>query len=169
MVKSDWVLASNNAATRRVAKIVAGGWSEAKTSGRLIIFNLIRNRRSWSNNAHITAHHVEKLRQFVEARLAQKLAGARDPFVSPKLKNRALVVTQIRIGTSIDVGTLIFTVRCIVRANLHRSKLVEKKDAAVHADAFLLVENRAARIQLDQQSDQQPQRGQHRQRQRSNQ
>jgi hypothetical protein len=39
----------------------------------------------------------------------------------------------------------------VVRALLHRTKLVEEKTAAIHADAFLFVEHRSARIELDQQ------------------
>ena len=74
----------------------------------------------------------------------------------------------VRIGVPADVGALIFTVRRIIRPNLHRSKLVEKKNAAVHADALLFVKNRAARIELDQQRDQQPQRCEYRQRNGSN-
>src|SRR5581483_8082445 len=66
----------------------------------------------------------------------------------------------IRVRPAVDVGALVFAVRAIVNTGMHRAKLVEKKNAAVHPDAFLLVKNRPARIQLDQQSNQQPERRQ---------
>ena len=127
---------------------------------QLIAFDFVGNRRPWAHDAHVAAQDVEELREFVNARPAQYPAEPRHAIIAAQLISRSIVVAEIRISKSLDVPALKLSMRCVIRSRAHRAKFVEEKNAAVHADAFLFVENGPRRIQFDQQSDQQPERRQ---------
>src|SRR5207249_11266026 len=133
---------------------------------QLVAFDFIRNRRAWADDAHVAAQDVEKLRQLVKARPSQDMSQPRHSPIRAQLVRRPLTVSLIRIGLALNVLSLKFAVLGIVDAGVHRAKLEEQKNAAIHSDTFLLIENRTTRIQLNQQSYQQPQRRQDQKRQR---
>ena len=96
----------------------------------------------------------------IQARAAQYPSDPRDAHVAMQFVNGPFLVTQICFRPAADVLALKFAMDRIVRTDAHAAKLVKEKNASVHADAFLLVKDRAARIQLDQQRDDKPDRRQ---------
>ena len=54
----------------------------------LIRFDFVRNRRPWSNNAHIAQQHVQKLRHFVETRAPQEFSNSRDTRIGEQFVSR---------------------------------------------------------------------------------
>ena len=92
---------------------------------KLISFDLVRNRRTRTDDAHVAAQHVEKLRQFIKTSLPQHATEPSHPVISFQLERRFLIVAEIRIWISTDVTALIFAVRGIVRVCMHRAELEE--------------------------------------------
>src|SRR3989442_8314003 len=121
---------------------------------QLVAFYFVRDGRAWAHDAHVTAHDVEKLRQLVKARPSQDTPQPRYSLVRAQLVRRPLTVSLIRIGLASNVFSLKFAMLGIVDAGVHRTKLEEQKNAAIHSDALLLIKNGATRIQLNQQSNQ---------------
>jgi hypothetical protein len=85
--------------------------------------------RTWANERHVSEKDVYQLRQFVETRLAQKLADMRAPWI-------------------ITSGLILALVRL-----LHRAKLKNSKNAVVFSRPPLQEKNRKARLNYDRCSD----------------
>src|SRR5690348_2351348 len=111
---------------------------------QLVGLDLVRNRRSWSNDAHVAQQDVEQLRHFVETGLPQKFPNARDTRIGEEFVSGFLIVSEIRLRTSRDKRALILAMQFGIGVRDHRPKLVEQKESTIHADAFLCVENRSA-------------------------
>src|SRR2546423_7590841 len=110
---------------------------------QLVSFDFVRNRRSWSNYPHVPRQDVQKLRHLVEAGASQNSSNARDPRIGEQFVSWLLFVAEVGFGSTGNESALIFTVRSGVSTGLHRAKLVQQKQPAIHADALLRVENRA--------------------------
>src|SRR5207248_11467951 len=117
---------------------------------QVIAFYLVRDGRAWADNAHVATQDVEELRQLVEARPSQDPPQPRYSLVRAQLVRRPLTVSLIRIGLPLNVPFLKLTVLGIVDAGVHCAKFEEQKNAAIHSDALLPIENRTPRIQLNQ-------------------
>src|SRR5207253_5630610 len=100
---------------------------------KLISFDLVRNRRAWTDNAHVAAPDVEELRQFIKTCLPQHATEPSHAVVNVQLERRFLIVAEIRIWITADVATLISAVRGIVRVCAHRAELEEQKQPPIHA------------------------------------
>src|SRR5262245_33767469 len=88
----------------------------------------MRALRSWSNEAHLAFQNVPELRDFIDANLANDATHtgrARVAFAGP---NRAV----------------------LFGVDSHRAKFCQHKRVPVFADSFLLVKDRATRLELDQ-------------------
>src|ERR1044072_8262336 len=83
---------------------------------------------SWTNEAHLTLQNVPELGNFIDSDLANDATHARRTIVFLAGPNRT----------------------CFFSINTHRAKLCEDECAAVLADSFLPVKNRASRFELDQ-------------------
>src|SRR5207248_188580 len=81
-----------------------------------------------ADKVHFAFQDVPKLRDFVDTRLADDLTHA----------GRAIIVRRCPYRFTIGFGI-----------GSHRSEFYYMKDAAIHPDAFLLVEDRTARFKLD--------------------
>src|SRR5437016_820651 len=121
---------------------------------QLVAFDFVRNGRAWADDAHVAAQDVEELRQLIEARPSQDMPQPRHAPIRAQLVRRPLTVSLIRIGLPLNVPFLKLTVLGIVDAGVHCAKFEEQKNAAIHSDALLPIENRTPRIQLNQQSNQ---------------
>src|SRR5689334_19595187 len=65
---------------------------------RLIFFDKIRHFRSWTHQTHISADHVDKLWQFIQAKAAQKSSHARDSRIFLRLMQQiAIQVTLLHL------------------------------------------------------------------------
>src|SRR6476660_1876609 len=95
----------------------------------------LRALRTWTDQAHVSLEHVPQLRQLVETAAPQEAADRRH--------------ADIALLRGPD-GT-----RRLFRISPHRSELVEREDAAVLADASLVVQNRARRRHADEEPNQQ--------------
>src|ERR1051326_4786470 len=84
--------------------------------------------RSRPDKVHVAAQDVPELRNLVNADFANDAPDARHAIVAVAGPNRSILLS--------------------VRA--HRAKLHQRKRATVFTDALLLVKNRPARIDLDQ-------------------
>lgn len=91
------------------------------------------------DQGHLAAHHVEQLRQLVQARLAEPLAEAGRARVVRHLEERA-----VHLVVRLELGQLGFGI------HVHGAELVHPELLAVQADAALLEEHRPRRVQLDQ-------------------
>src|SRR5436305_9427792 len=120
--------------------------------------DLVRYGRARADEAHVAAKDVEKLRQLVQARAAEPATGARHARVVVEFVDGPPTVAHVRVGTAFDVAPLVLSVFAVVRARAHRSELEEEEYATVHPDALLPVEHGAARVQLDEERHQNPQR-----------
>ena len=98
-----------------------------------VLFHLAGKCRAGANDAHIALQDVPKLRQLVEAGLADKLAHAGNAGVILDLEHRAvhLVLFQQIVQFCLCVGA-------------HRAELVELKRLTISSNT-LLRENRASR------------------------
>ncbi len=90
------------------------------------------------DDAHIAAQNVPKLRQLVQAPIAQEAAQRRD----------ARIVAHAQPGLLVE----------LFRAGGHRAKFQHAERPAIGADPFLLEKDRAARGELDAERDQQQKR-----------
>src|ERR1043166_2880731 len=88
----------------------------------------VRTFRTWSNKTHLAFQNVPELRYLIDTNLANDAPDAR----------------RARIAFARPNRTTLFSV------DAHRSKLRQDKRATVLADAFLLVKDRPARLELDQ-------------------
>ena len=61
----------------------------------LISSYFIGNRRSRSDQRHLTPQHIEELRQFVQAGTTQERADARDPIVLGQLVNAGAIAITV--------------------------------------------------------------------------
>jgi hypothetical protein len=82
--------------------------------------------RSWTDNAHIPQQHIDKLREFINTRIAKKLAYAGD----------TRVVTDCLPG----IGAIV---------KMHGPKLITPKGPAEKPDALLFEKNRTFGVQFD--------------------
>src|SRR5258708_21588426 len=100
--------------------------AQADGVARPVLLDLARQRRPWSNQAHLPLEDVDQLRQLVEARPAEERADLADPWIVTHLEDRSigLVVGQ-------DFSQALLGVR------VHRAELVEAEMAPVEAHAFL--------------------------------
>src|SRR5207302_1036617 len=117
-------------------------------------FDFVRDGRAWADDAHVATQDVEELRQFIEAGSAQDMPQARHSPIRAQLVRRPLTVSLIRIWLAFNVLSLKFAMLRIIDAGVHRAKLEEQKNAAIHSHTLLLIKNRATRIQLNEQSNQ---------------
>src|SRR5881396_1508553 len=100
----------------------------------------MRSFRTGAHKAHIAFQNVVKLRDFIESGPPQVLSYSRNPAISG---NRRPYRTRIFLG----IGE-------------HGAKFENREYFAILANAFLLVENRPARIEFDKESDYRNQRNQ---------
>src|ERR671918_1350299 len=89
----------------------------------------VRSLGSWSNKAHLAFQDVPELRNLIHANLADDAADASSACVAFTCPNRSVL-----FGVS-----------------SHRTKFCKHKRATVLSDSVLLVKNRSARFQLDEQ------------------
>ena len=95
------------------------------------------------DQAHVALHHVEELRQLVDAPAPERAADAGDARVFLQLEHRAVVVVLL-------LGQL---EALLVRAHVHGAELEDLERLAAPAHPLLPVEDRAARIELDDDRD----------------
>src|SRR2546426_6926336 len=93
-----------------------------------VLVDLVAERRTGADHAHLPAQDVEKLWQLVERPAAQKCADARDPRIA--LRGEVAGTQQVR---ALD----------------HRPELEDLERAPVPADPLLPEDHRAARLELD--------------------
>ena len=110
-----------------------------------------------ANQAHVTAKHVEDLRQLIQAARTQKSAerGEACIAVSIQLCHRTIDPHQFL--------EVVFVSLCF-GAHLHCPELPDKKMSSTESDAFLSIENRAWRSESRHQHQQDHQRQPNRQR-----
>src|SRR5215204_1073021 len=95
--------------------------------------NEMRTFRPRAHEAHLTLEDVPELRNLVDANLTNDATDAR----------------RARIALARPHRTTLLGV------NSHRAKLHQHKSSPVLSDSFLLVKDRATRLQLDQHSSEQ--------------
>src|SRR4051812_9528194 len=96
---------------------------EPASLSRRVLLDLVRERGTGADQAHVSAHHIPELRDLVDRQAAQDAAGARDP--------RVTFVHGI-------TGAL------ALGADLHRAELHQLELPAAQADAPLPVQHRPA-------------------------
>src|SRR5262249_17034388 len=105
---------------------------------RLVVRKFIWRARSRTDKTHLTAKHVEDLRQFIQAAGTQK----------PAKRGEAWIAKSIQLGHwTIDFDQFIevvFVSLCL-STHLHRSELPDGKMPSSKTDAFLPVEDRTRR------------------------
>jgi hypothetical protein len=102
----------------------------------LILLDIARDLRPWSNEAHFAYEHVPELRQFIELEAAQENAQRRDPAVSFGRERQPE----------------------LVGVTDHRTELPDPEWLPELADANLPIEHRPAVGKLDRQRDEPPHR-----------
>src|SRR5690606_21877003 len=98
--------------------------------------DVLRPLRARSDDRHVAAEDVPKLRELVDAGLAHEATNARD----------ARVILRGELGA----GGL--------RIGPHRAELVDAEEFAVLTEAILAIEHGASRVELDREDDQRHQR-----------
>ena len=121
--------------------VVTTGIELDRTVVELIVNQRVRTR---SDERHVAAQHVQKLRQFVDVQFADDAADARD----------AIVVR----GRLFDVA--------VVLHRLHRAELADAERLLVEAIATLEEQRRTARFELDGDCGREQQRAQQNERDR---
>src|ERR1700682_5408654 len=104
---------------------------------QFISFYLVWNRRAWTNDAHVAAQHIQKLRHFIKTKSAQHSADARDAWIVTQFVSRSFSVTDVRFSMSGDEFSLILAMDFAVGIDVHGTKFVNHEYAAIHAHAFL--------------------------------
>jgi hypothetical protein len=99
--------------------------------------------RARADDAHVALEDVQQLRQFVDAGTADDLADARDPIVVARRRARTCAVAVV---------------------NAHAAELHQAEHLVAATDPDLAEEDRAARIDLHRQRDQDPDRHERHQR-----
>src|SRR5579862_247852 len=124
----------------------AGKHFEAAQMNGAIILDFVRHRRAWADQAHLALKHVPKLRQFVDAELAQDAPDARDARVLCDFVDD-LAARRGAFGLAGDVFLqivfVVLDVFIFIRSGAHRTKFPETKAAAAKSNAFLIVKDRA--------------------------
>src|SRR5690606_33910769 len=120
----------------------------------LVLYNLVGRVGARADPAHLAAQHVDHLRQFVQAGTPQEAPDLRHARVVDDLEQRiALEAVKVRHFGLHHVGAV-----------HHRAELVDGEGPPVLADALLLEEHRARRVELDQHGDDRQQDEEERQR-----
>src|SRR5262245_15149961 len=123
-------------------------WFDVQTFAMpgLITFDLIGNGRARADQRHLALEDIEHLWQFVQARAAQEISHAREPVAVDEFVTgffRALA------PLAFDHSRHVLAMRVIYFDVVeHGAEFVNLEDVAVHPDALLPVEGRAARFQL---------------------
>src|SRR2546423_1525734 len=105
----------------------------------LVRLDLVRNRRTRADNAHVAAQDVEKLRQLIEARPAQQASDTGDALIGAQLVRRPIFVAKIRFRLASDVFALELAMRSIVSIGAHGAKFKKEEYAPIHSHALLPV------------------------------
>ncbi|MNE34502.1 hypothetical protein D3C80_1282270 [compost metagenome] len=122
--------------------------------------DLARYDGARADNAHVALQHVEQLRQFIQAGLAQELAQAGHARIAVQLVIAFPGFPGVGIGfEQVHQGR--------VGVADHRPELEAAEDPSIPADARMTKDRRAAVAEKDQGGDDQQQGGQHQQRRQS--
>ncbi len=111
------------------------------------------NQRARADEAHLAAHHVQQLRQLVDAGAAQEPPDSRHPRVGGRLEHdRRRAVPEIRVEVR-DLRPPRLGV------DRHRPELPHPEPLVAYAHPLLAEEHRSAGVELDRRGNDQEQRG----------
>src|SRR5262249_40078209 len=111
-----------------------------------IMFDLGRCRRTWADDTHLAAQHIDQLGYFVQAGTAQPLADA---------SNTRIVLPLWPFG--IGSGLADQLVAHLVGSIAHRAEFEHAEATPIFADTLMPKQYRAGRIELDRQRNNQSQ------------
>ena len=137
------------------------GVEHAPAVPRLVLLDLVGERRPRSDERHLAAQDVPELRQLVEARLAQEPPDRRDPRVVGHLEHAVVAAVLARLSARLDEPAHVLVMERVIRVRVHRPELQHRERLRILTDADLPEEDRARRRQLHERRDDQKRRRQH--------
>src|SRR5665648_214887 len=120
----------------------AGRDVEALLRPAAALLGLFHPQGPRADQTHLALHHVDDLRQLVDAPAPQRAADARDARVKFDLEHRSVVVILVSE-----------IVAQLVSAQVHGAELVDVEGPPSPAHPLLAEEHGAARVELDHQRD----------------
>ena len=124
---------------------------------QLVFIPFVHRRRPRADKAHIALEHVEKLRKFVEARVADERADARffravrQNFVADDARVEIQLEHQA-VRNAVFLHQILFA---LVRVQIHAADFIEFESPPVLPDALLRIDDRPRRSLFDLRADDQ--------------
>src|SRR5580692_911673 len=113
-------------------------FEQAPTMPNVVGLNLVRNRRTRSNQGHLALQNVPELGNFIQTGTPHDLADPRDARIVGDFVGYLCVwIASRRGGFAGDELLNVFLVDRSVRRNVHRTKLQKLEGDAVSADTLL--------------------------------
>jgi len=104
----------------------------------VVLLVFIDRRRAGANESHVAPEDVDALREFVDAGSAEEASDRQDPGIVVDFEHQTVHLVLCE-----QVFFAVFSV------HVHGTEFVETEAAAVHADALLMEEDRAGRLDVD--------------------
>src|SRR5215813_3628588 len=115
-----------------------------------VVSHFIRQRRTRTNNAHLTLQHVDDLRQLVHREAAHPASQSSQPRIVFQLSVDRFVARPLIGILSINRTSHQIAMSLIVNRVVHGPELEHQEHLPIHAHSLLLQEDRTTRFHLYQ-------------------